>query len=351
MKANNPHQIGEKDGVKKRQFYEYVKQRTKSRPSIGPLKDRAGRVVQEEREMAEVFNEFFSSVFTRENLGDVPDPQQQHAGEMLSDVKITTKKVMEKIKKLKRGAAAGPDKIGPQLLQELIEVISSPLATVMRKTLEEGVVPEDWRTANVSPIYKKGAKHSPGNYRPVSLMSVCCKMMESILKDDIVEHLARHKIINASQHDFMGGKSCTSNLLHFLEKVTAAVDSGVPVDVVYLDFAKVFDKVPVEWLLKKVRAHGIRGKLYKWIRAWLKDRWQRVVLSGVASGWIEVLSGVPQGSVLGPLLFLIFINDLDLDVARAAIVVKFADDTKVAQPISTEEDRNSLQAALDGLVH
>ena len=137
----------------------------------------------------------------------------------LSDVKITTKKVMEKIKKLKRGAAAGPDKIGPQLLQELIEVISSPLATVMRKTLEEGEVPEDWRTANVSPIYKKGAKHSPGNYRPVSLTSVCCKMMESILKDDIVKHLDRHKIINASQDGFMRGKSCTSNLLHFLEKV------------------------------------------------------------------------------------------------------------------------------------
>ena len=168
---------GEKDGVKKRQFYAYVKQRTKCRPSIGPLKDRAGRMVQDEKEMAEMFNKFFNSMFTKENTDNVPDPQQQHGGEMLADVKITTKKVEEKVRKLRKGAAAGPDKIGPQLLQELVKEISSPLATVMRKTLEEGSVPDDWRTANVSPIYKKGPKHSPGNYRPVSLTSVCCKMM------------------------------------------------------------------------------------------------------------------------------------------------------------------------------
>ena len=168
---------GEKDGVKKRQFYAYVKQRTKCRPSIGLLKDRAGRMVQDEKEMAEMFNKFFNSMFTKENTDNVPDPQQQHGGEMLADVKITTKKVEEKVRKLRKGAAAGPDKIGPQLLQELVKEISSPLATVMRKTLEEGSVPDDWRTANVSPIYKKGPKHSPGNYRPVSLTSVCCKMM------------------------------------------------------------------------------------------------------------------------------------------------------------------------------
>ena len=119
---------------------------------------------------------------------------------------------------------------------------------------------------------------------------------------------------------------------------------------VYLDFAKAFDKVPIERLLKKVRAHGIRGQLYDWISAWLKDRWQRVVLNGTASGWIAVLSGVPQGSVLGPLLFLIFINDLDQEAAMADILVKFADDTKVAQQITCEQDKDDLQAALDGLV-
>ena len=341
---------GEKNRVTKRQFYAYVKQRTKCRPSIGPLKDRSGRVVQEERAMVDLFNEFFSSVFTREDVSIIPELQQQNQGDMLSEVKITTKKVKEKIRKLRKGAAAGPDKIGSKLLHELIEEVSSPLATDMRKTLEDGAVPEDWRMANVKPIYKKGAKHSPGNYHPVSLTSVCCKMMESILKDDIVEHLRKQNLINTSQYGFMQGKSCTSNLLSFLEKVTASVDSGVPVDVVYLDFAKAFDRVPVERLLKKVRAQGIRGKLYNWISAWLKDRWQRVVLNGTTSGWMAVLSGVPQGSVLGPLLFLIIIIYLNQEAARAAIVIKFADDTKVAQPISCKQDRDALQAALDGLV-
>ena len=144
------------------------------------------------------------------------------------------------------------------LLQELVEEVAYPLALVMKKTLEDGSMPEDWRTANVTPIFRKGAKNNPGNYRPVSLTSVCCKMLESIIKDDIVNHLERKNLINLSQHGFMRGRSCTSNLLSFLERITLAVDDGEPVDIIFLDFAKAFDKVPVERLLKKVWAHGVR---------------------------------------------------------------------------------------------
>jgi hypothetical protein len=164
-----------------------------------------------------------------------------------------------------------------------------------------------------------------------------------------MDHLKKHKLIRGSQHGFLPGRNCTTNLLSFFEKVTSSIDSGRAFDTVFLDFAKAFDKVPAERLLKKVRAHGISGDLLTWIRNWLTNRRQRVVLDGQCSDWIAVLSGVPQGSVLGPLLFLLFINDLDLAANEVTAMAKFADDTKVGQQILSETDRDALQSALNKL--
>ena len=340
---------GGEDGHSKRQFFSYVRTKTKSRPGVGPLKDEEGKMISGDKEMAEMLNEFFVSVFTREDTRDIPVPRPERLERVLTTARITADKVRRKVKRLRTGSAAGPDGVGPQLLQKLIESLDRPLAAIMQKSLDSGVVPRDWRTANVTPIFKKGSRAAPGNYRPVSLTSVCCKVMEQILKDAIVEHLDRNGIMRKSQHGFLRGRSCTTNLISFMDKITEALDRGEPADVVFLDFAKAFDKVPVARLLEKVRAHGIRGNVLRWIRSWLTDRQQRVVLNRTFSEWMAVLSGVPQGSVLGPLLFIIFINDLDEEIPGGVMVSKFADDTKVARTVATEEGRAELQEALSKL--
>jgi hypothetical protein len=255
----------------------------------------------------------------------------------MAEVRITEWEVKKIIGKLRKEAVARPDDIGPRLLHELVNEVAGPLTMIFRCSLEQGIVPEDWKVANVTPIFKKGVKSSPGNYRPVSLTSVCCKIMETVLRDKMMKHLLENELISPSQHGFMSGKSCTTNLLEFLEEVTKSVDKGTPMDIVFLDFAKAFDKVPMRRLLAKIKAHGIRGRTWEWIRQWLTGRKQRVVLNGKCSTWKEVLSGVPQGSVLGPILFLIFINDLDGAAKLVTLVRKFADDTKLGQKVGTEE--------------
>jgi hypothetical protein len=297
--------------------------------------------------MAGLLNEFFSSVFTRED-GAVPDAEDMDT-DNLESISFTAWKVRKKIQKLRPAAAAGPDEIGPRLLQELEQEVAEGLTLIYRKSMESGTVPMDWRCANVTPIFKKGARSEPGNYRPVSLTSVCCKIMESVIRDGMMEHLERNKLIGNSQHGFLPGKSCSTNLLEFLERVTREVDEGKPFDIVFLDFAKAFDKVPKNRLLEKLRAHGVRGDVLRWIKNWLSGRRQRVVLNGKKSSWNDVLSGVPQGSVLGPILFLIFINDLDMETPMVEIVRKFADDTKVGNGAKTMKEREDMQEALDKL--
>ena len=232
-----------------------------------------------------------------------------------------------------------------------MDVISAPLAIIYTKSLEEGVVPEDWKCANITPIFKKGSKASAGNYRPVSLTSVLCKVMESILRDAIVDHLTVNKLLLPSQHGFMKSKSCLTNLLEYLDKLTKLVDEGHSVDIIYCDFAKAFDKVPHQRLLIKMKAHGIQGKILRWVEEWLSGRKQRVVLNGQTSHWSSVTSGVPQGSCLGPTLFLIFINDIDNCINTiTGIISKFADDTKVGRVVADEKDREELQREIDNLM-
>ena len=155
---------------------------------------------------------------------------------------------------------------------------------------------------------QKGSRNKSVNYRPVSLTSVICKLLQSIIRDHMMDFLIKHKLINPSQHGFLKAKSCLTNLLCFLEEITKWVDDGSPVDVIYLDFQKAFAKVPHQRLIRKLKSHGMGNSIINWVEQWLTDSRQRVVVDGEVSSWKSVLSGVPQGSVLRPILFLVIIS-------------------------------------------
>ena len=165
-----------------------------------------------------------------------------------------------------------------------------------------------------------------------------------------MDHLLTNHLIKSSQHGFMPKKSCTTNLLEFLEIITNYIDNGDPMDIIYLDFSKAFDKVPHQRLLRKMEALGISGNLLKWTESWLSDRRQRTVLNGCCSDWSPVISGVPQGSILGPFLFVIFINDIDSCTEHLTVMRKFADDTKLGNRALNLVDCTIMQETIDKLL-
>ena len=331
-------------------FFSHIKKNTSNKVTVGPLND-GDSIVSDSAQMATVLNNFFCTVFTDEDTSNLPAVEQLYMGENpLSTVHFNRDDIKKKLLKLKKTAAPGPDNLWPKVLQSMAEEISTPLSMIYTKCLDEGTVPLDWKRGHIAPIFKKGSKASPCNYRPVSLTSVLCKVMESLLRDAIVLHLSSHHLIRDSQHGFTRGRSCLTNLLEYLESMTKLLDSGKSVDIVYLDFAKAFDKVPIRRLVAKCKGLGLTGNLLAWIEEWLSGREQRVVLNGEFSSWEPVRSGVPQGSVLGPTLFLIYINDIDLAViATDSVLKKFADDTKWAMVVETDADRMVFQQGLNDL--
>jgi Reverse transcriptase (RNA-dependent DNA polymerase) len=333
----------------RKEFTRYVKSKTRLCPPIGPIEIDKDNLATEDKDVAEALNGFFASVFTREDLSSLPTKNSETQAR-LNNVGITESKIIRKIKDLRADSAPGPDGLHPRLLKETANEIARPLRLIFTRSLDSNDIPSDWKRAVVTPIYKSGTRTDPGNYRPVSLTSVPCKLLESIIEDEISRHLEENKLISESQHGFMRGWSCATNIIEFMEIVTRAVDRGESVDIFYLNFSKAFDKVPRERLLVKLKAKGVSGKLADWLRNWLSGRVQTVKVRNSESGEQDVESGVPQGTVLGPCLFKVHIDDIDEVVKQLVdLLSKFADDTKGAKIIRSMQDAALLQEALNKL--
>ena len=225
----------------------------------------------------------------------------------MTDIRVTEEGVVKLLLKLNPSEACGPDLLPARILKELTHELAPYLVIIFQKGLYTGRVPKDWRSANVTAIFKKGR---PSNYRPVCLTCICCKIQEHILTTNILKHLDKHHILTDCQHGFRARRSCETQLLTLAEELVSGLDKRQQHDLIVLDFSKAFDRVPHERLLRKLDHYGARGSTLNWIRAFLTDRVQQVTVEGATSDSIQVLSGVPQGIVLGPLLFLVFFNYL-----------------------------------------
>ena len=263
----------------------------------------------------------------------------------MPEIEISTVGVEKLLKNLNPAKAPGPDGISARVLKELSHEIAPSLAMIFRQSYDTGKIPSGWKVAHVSPVYKKGEHYKPSNYRPISLVSIPCKVMEHIIVSNTMQHFEDNNILTPNQHGFRASHSCETQLIELTDEITRNLDNSVQTDIIILDFAKAFDKVNHSLLIHKIQSYGITGKSNKWIKDFLADRQQAVVVNGCKSNKIHVRSGVPQGSVLGPCLFLAYINDLPSRVKSNTRL--FADDTAVDRKIRSPADAKSLQADLD----
>ena len=331
-------------------FFGYASQKSKIKSGIGPLRNEANEIVEDPRLISNMFKTQYESVFTH------PDPSKavqnprifftQSDENDLTDIVITEEAVIAAINTLKPYSAPGPDEFPATLLKRCSNELAIPLSILYSNMMDTGIVPEELKTAHVAPIYKKGPRSLPKNYRPVALTSHLVKILEKVIAKQLSNYLEDNNKLNPAQHGFRPGRSCLSQLLAHQNSIISSLEKAFNIDVIYIDYSKAFDTVDHGILLHKMKNLGISGKLGIWISNFLQNRVQKVVVDGYKSEPSPVVSGVPQGSVLGPTLFNIHLVDIGEDVQNS-IVSSFADDTRIHKEIKTLQDARDLQNDLN----
>jgi Reverse transcriptase (RNA-dependent DNA polymerase)/Endonuclease-reverse transcriptase len=308
-----------------------------------------GEMISDSKQKADALNNYFGSVFVKDrpvpNQEPIVFPQNLEPHQMPN---INAEGIITVIKNLKSDAAPGPDEIGPKFLKLVPDTISQYLLEIFNLSLSTHELPHQWKTANVVPIFKTGEKTKVQNYRPISLTCTSCKILEHILVSSTATYLEQNSLFNKNQHGFRKKLSCETQVKSVYHKLVTTRDKGHSTDLIFLDFMKAFDKVPHNLLLKKLTDLGINEDMICWIKNYLTNRTQSVTLEGVKSSVINVTSGVPQGSVLGPLLFLVYINNIDEGVESNLGL--YADDCALYREIVNPDDEEILQTDLNKIV-
>jgi len=333
-------------------FYKYVKSKSKIKASIGPLTNDDGSIIADPLSICEAFKLQFENVFSIPDKDKtIPEPCTFFSAEAQTDVfldniQFDQHDIEDAIKKLTPNLAAGPDNFPAILLKSCARELSLPILLLWKASMSAGVIPNLLRKALITPIFKSGSRGLAKNYRPIALTSHIIKIFEKIMVRQLTNFLESNNLINHNQHGFRTGRASVSQLLSHYNRILTSLEKNKSTEVIYLDFAKAFDKVDHGIVLHKLRALGITGRLAIWIHSFLHERKQIISVNGTLSPESSVISGVPQGSVLGPILFIILINDINRDIAHSE-VSSFADDTRVSKEIHTIQDSELLQSDLE----
>ena len=329
-----------------KKYWSHLKSKTKS-TRIPESVYYGSRLRNTPQDQANLFNEYFASQFSEPSNYNIDIDMS--STNRLNGLRFHPLDVYLILKDIKPGKAAGPDGIHGALLKNCASSLAVPLSILFNRSYATGCIPAEWKLASVVPVHKKGDKGSVENYRPISLTCLIMKVFERCIRSELLSLCEEH--LDPRQHGFVNGRSCTSQMVPFVDSLAVAINEKSKMDIIYFDFAKAFDTVSHDIILKKLKTQfGVDGMMLRFLKSYLQDRQQQVVIGGETSTKVPVNSGVPQGSILGPLLFVIFINDMFSCVSEGTHIALYADDTKIWREICWSEDHTILQNDINSLL-